>query len=125
LRARMCALLIWKGAIEMPHLSTDMAVIFVITFLAGGGAAWMTGRAVALSWQSLWRAWVWLVPLAAGVRFLHFSLFRADLFEPAPFAFDYFILAAATSFGYALTRYRQMKIQYSFQRPAPGKHTAL
>jgi hypothetical protein len=98
------------------HLTTPLLILICITLFLGGGAAWLTGRAVALSWQPLWRAWIWMVPLAAAVRFIHFSLFHGGLLEAAPYAFDFFVLIACASIGHWYARRGQMRTQYAFER---------
>ena len=95
-------------------MSQPWAILIIISLLLGGGAAWLTGRGIALTWQPLWRCWVWMLPLALAVRFIHFALFKAGLMNIAPYFLDLFILIACSSFGYAVTRARQMSRQYGF-----------
>ncbi len=97
-------------------LNAQMVIFLFTTLVLGGGAAWLTGRAIALTWQPLFMAWVWMVLLAAAVRFIHFSLFHNSLIALDAYLLDYFIVASASSFGYALTRKRQMAVQYNAWR---------
>ena len=57
----------------------DIADFLVVTLFLGGGAAYLTGRAVANSWEPMTRALAWMVPLTAAVRFIHFALFGNPL----------------------------------------------
>ncbi len=56
------------------------AFLFV-TLIAGGGAAFMIGRAAAKGWNPFWQAVVQVLGLAAAVRFLHWGLFAGATFE--------------------------------------------
>ena len=56
------------------------AFLFV-TVIAGGGAAFMIGRAAAKGWNPFWQAVVQVLALAAAVRFLHWGLFAGATFE--------------------------------------------
>jgi len=94
----------------------------LVTVILGGGAAWLTGRATALTWTS-WRLLVlYMILLTIAVRFIHFSLFHGTFFlPPATFAtafyfavIDFIILMAAAALGRRLTRARQMTMQYQF-----------
>ena len=52
-----------------------------ITVIAGGGAAYMVGRAAAKGWNPFWQAVLQVLALAAAVRFLHWGLFVGATFE--------------------------------------------
>ena len=85
---------------------------FVISVLLGGGAAWVTGRAVALSWRPVWLALLYVGLLASAVRFLHFALGGGRLL-----AFEYYLVDVAIEWlaagvAYRLTRAGQMTRQY-------------
>lgn len=93
----------------------------LVTCLLGGWAAWMTGRAMAASWQS-WRLCAfYLLVLAAVVRFFHFALFDGTLLS-----LHYYLVDAAVILFIGLTgfRYRrtvQMTTQYHwlYERTGP------
>jgi hypothetical protein len=93
----------------------------LVTVVLGGGAAWMTGRAIARSWQSGWRLAFYMVLLACAVRFIHFALFHGTLISPWYYAVDLAILLAL-----AFTARRQNRsllmgrqYQFAFERIAP------
>jgi hypothetical protein len=51
----------------------------LVTVVLGGWAAWMTGRAFALTWRSPGQAVASLLLLAWAVRFIHYALFEGTL----------------------------------------------
>ncbi len=91
-----------------------IADFIIVTILLGGGAAYMTGRAVAHGWEPLQRAIVWMIPLTAAVRFIHFALFHGTLLTPHYYLSDFVILAIAAALGHRITRYRQMTRRYAW-----------
>ena len=94
----------------------------LVTIVLGGGAAWMTGRAVARTWGSWGQLAIYVVLLGIATRFIHFSLYEGSFFLPprtAPtalyyFAVDLVVLAVAAALGRQMTRSRQMSTQYGF-----------
>ena len=51
-------------------------LFLLVTVVMGGGAAWMTGRACAITWRPAVVLALYLVVLAAAVRFIHMALFH-------------------------------------------------
>lgn len=94
----------------------------LVTVFLGGGAAWLTGRATAITWTSWWTLVLYIVLLTLAARFIHFSLFHGSFFlPPATFGaalyysvIDFIILMAAAALGRQITRARQMSSQYHF-----------
>ncbi len=96
-------------------------LFMLVTVIMGGWAAWMTGRAIALTWRPLWQIPLYIAILAAVVRFIHFALFDGTLFTLHYFLVDtVFILAFALS-GFRYTRTTQMTTQYRwlYERSGP------
>jgi hypothetical protein len=91
-----------------------IADFIIVTILLGGGAAYMTGRAVAHSWEPVTRAVAWMVLLTAAVRFIHFALFHGTLLSVHYYLADFIILAAAAVLGHRITRFRQMTRRYAW-----------
>ncbi|HEX2255816.1 MAG TPA: hypothetical protein VHG92_03780 [Afifellaceae bacterium] len=95
--------------------------LLVTVFLAGG-AAWITGRAMALTWGSWWQLGIYIALLAVAARFIHFSLFSGSFFLPLAtfytalyyYIVDLAILVALAALGRQTTRARQMSSQYGF-----------
>lgn len=89
-------------------------VFVLVTLLAGGGAAWRTGHAVAQSWGSVLPLIGYAALLAAAGRFLQFALFDGPLLSIASYLWDLAILVAIAFLGHRLRRVRQMCAQYSW-----------
>lgn len=108
---------------------SGIGVFLLITLFLGGSAAWITGRAIAQTWRPYWHVPMYILPLSAAVRFLHFALFEAPLLSGRSFATDYVILLVLASLGYRAMRAQQFATQYSwlFARKGPlwwGRKTA-
>jgi uncharacterized protein DUF6867 len=96
-------------------------LFLLVTCLMGGWAAWMTGRAVALTWAPYWQCALYLALLGCAVRFIHYALFAGTLLSPQYYAVDALVLILIGSTGYRLTRARQMTTQYRwlYERTGP------
>ena len=108
------------------------AAFFIVTILLGGGAAFMTGRALARSWKSFGRLVFYICLLGLAVRFLHWGLFldatyeswrdaQGSLLSLHYYIVDTAVLLAAAALGYRLQRAEQMTSQYSwiYERTGP------
>ena len=89
-------------------------VFLLLSVAIGGGAAFLAGRALAITWRPLSRVILFMVPLAAAVRFFHFALFQETLLSLHYFLVDFVILVVAAVLGYRMTRASQMTTQYSW-----------
>jgi hypothetical protein len=87
-------------------------IFLILTVVFGGGAAFLAGKALATGWRPFWRLMLYMIPLGAALRFLHFSLFSGDLGSIHYFVTDTLVLAAAAALGYRLKRVAQMTTQY-------------
>ena len=96
-----------------------------ITVIAGGGAAFMIGRAAAKGWNPFWQAVLQVLALAAAVRFLHWGLFAGATFESwreaqgSIFSLHYYladaiILLLFAALGFKRQRTVQMLRQYGW-----------
>ncbi len=96
-------------------------LFLLVTVILGGGAAWMTGRAIALTWRPAWQVAVYAVLLGAVVRFLHYALFHGTLLSPRYYLVDTVILLGLGLVAYRHTRARQMTTQYRwlYERTGP------
>ncbi len=90
---------------------TFWQVVFV-TGLIGGGAAWLTGRAIAQTWRPPWHLVAYVALLGAAVRFVHFALFEATLISPPSYAVDTVYLLLLSALAWRMTRAAQMATQY-------------
>ncbi len=93
----------------------------LVTVFLGGGAAYLTGRALALTWHPVAVPVGYMVPLTMATRFIHFALFHGTLMSLQFFLVDFAILTALTALGFRLTRARQMVGQYHwlYERSGP------
>jgi len=96
-----------------------------ITVIAGGGAAYMVGRAAAKGWNPFWQAAIQVLALAAAIRFLHWGLFvgatleswrqaQGSLLSLHYYLVDAAILLALAALGFRRQRTVQMLRQYSW-----------
>jgi hypothetical protein len=110
----------------------SFAAFFLVTIVLGGGAAFMSGRALARSWKPFARVAVYMLLLGVAVRFLHWGLFsdatyeswremQGTLISPHYYLVDTIILIGMAALGYRLERARQMTTQYSwiYERTSP------
>ncbi len=103
----------------------NFLVFLFVTGVLGGGAAWMSGRAVALTWKPFWHVFIYVTLLCAAVRFFHFSLFGGTLLSVHYYAADYLVLLVAASLGFRIMRTTQMVTQYRwlYRRTSPFSWT--
>jgi len=99
----------------------SFAAFLVITLILAGGAAWLTGRAVAQSWGSLLIAVVYMVPLTAAARFLHYALADGDLISLHYALINFVILVGIVSLAYRVANTGLMAKQYPwlYRRTSP------
>src|SRR5690242_21446766 len=93
----------------------------LVTGAIGGAAAFLAGRAIARTWRPLWQVILYMLLLGAGIRFVHFALFEADLFSPIGYAIDTTFLVVVACLSWRATRATQMVTQYAwlYERSGP------
>jgi hypothetical protein len=93
----------------------------LVTCFLGGGAAYLTGRAVAMTWRPIVYLVIYLFLLACAARFIHYALFEGTLLSFQYFLVDALVLLILGGLGFQITRARQMAGQYSwiFERSGP------
>lgn len=93
----------------------------LLTFAMGGSAAYASGKAVAQTWRPFWQVPIYMLALAAGVRFCHFALFEEPLLSLPSYLVDFATAFAAAALGYRVVRAQQMSLQYGwlFRRSGP------
>lgn len=99
----------------------SLPIFLFVTVALGGGAAYLTGRAVAITWRPLAQLIAYMVLLAAAVRFIHFALFHGTLLAPWFYLVDLVVLLALALLGFRVTRTFQMIDQYGwlYERAGP------
>ena len=92
--------------------ASNLLVFIILVCILGGGAAWMTGRAVASTWRPLLTLFWFVFILSLGVRFLCFALFDEPLLSLHLLIVDYAVLLFIGYAGWRYTRAGQMTTQY-------------
>jgi hypothetical protein len=98
----------------------SFGVFVLVTLLLGGGASWLTGRAIALTWRPWWQLVGYMLVLGVTVRFLHFALFEGTLLSLYYYLVDTALCFIISMFGYAVTRANQMATQYHWMTQRTG-----
>jgi hypothetical protein len=86
--------------------------VVLVTGVLGGGAAWLSGRAIARAWHAPWQVVVAAFLLAAAARFFHFALFQGELLSPQSYGCDTLILLVLGMTAWRATHAGQMVRQY-------------
>ncbi len=94
--------------------SSALRDFLLITITMGGGAAALTGRAIAAVWRPWWHVLPFMLLLAAVVRFLHFALFGDPLLSLTGYVVDTAVCLACGLIGFRLMRVSQMVTCYGW-----------
>lgn len=95
-----------------PEAGVSLLHFVLITLLVGGGAAWMTGRACALTWRPYGLVVAYAVLVAAAVRFLHMALFGGTLLSVHYAVVALVWTQVVAALGFRRTRALQMVSKY-------------
>lgn len=98
----------------------SFGVFLLVTVFLGGGAAYLSGRAIAATWRPWWQVVAYMLVLGAVVRFFHFSLFGGTLLSAHYYAIDTIVCLAFGFAGFRLTRATQMVRQYRWLNAPAG-----
>jgi hypothetical protein len=98
----------------------SLGIFLLVTVILGGGAAWLTGRAIAQTWRRGWQVLGYTLFLAAAVRFIHFSLFGGTLLSLHYYLVDGAVCLAFGSLGFRVARVAQMVDQYRWINEPDG-----
>ena len=93
-------------------LGSSVPVFIALTLVLVGGAALLTGQALANTWQPAWKAVPYAVLLAAASRFLSYALFDGALLSVSGFVIDFIVLLAICLTAYRATKAGKMVSQY-------------
>lgn len=94
------------------QLGTNPVPLVLLTIIVFGGAALMTGQALASGWQPLWKCIPYGILLALGDRFLNYGLYQGPLLSVPGFLLSAVILVALCIIGHAIVRANKMTTQY-------------
>jgi hypothetical protein len=93
---------------------TNVGVFLLVTVFLAGGAGYMSGRSVALTWRPALTVVVYSAALACAARFFHYALFHGTLLSLQFWIVDFIVILAISSLAFRLTRTTQMVSQYSW-----------
>ncbi|MBI3452183.1 MAG: hypothetical protein HY057_04995 [Rhodospirillales bacterium] len=93
-------------------LGSTITEFILFTLVILGGAAAMTGQALAQTWREAWHAVPYGLLLAAANRFFSFALFGGQLLSLSGFIVDAIALIAIAVLAYRLTMVHKMVNQY-------------
>lgn len=105
---------------ELLYEEGSFGVFVLVTVCLGGGAAWLTGRAIALTWRPGWQVVAYVLILGVAVRFIHFSLFGGTLLSPHYYFVDTVFCLAVGALGFRTARVAQMVTQYRWINETDG-----
>ncbi|MGQ4809918.1 hypothetical protein NKDENANG_03356 [Candidatus Entotheonellaceae bacterium PAL068K] len=93
-------------------LGSSMSVFLGVTVVLFGGAGWMTGRALAITWKSFWFAVPYSLLLGAGARFLTFALFEGTFLSSSGYLISVVVVWLVMLIAFRLYRTHQVVQQY-------------
>ena len=98
----------------------SFGVFLLVTVVLGGGAAALSGRAIAATWRPWWQVVAYSFILGVAVRFFHFSLFGGTLLSAHYYLVDSAVCIVFGFLGFRLARVAQMLTQYRWINMADG-----
>ena len=98
----------------------SFGVFLLVTVILGGGAAVLSGRAIAATWRPWWQVVAYSFILGWAVRFFHFSLFDGTLLSAHYYLVDSAVCMAFGFLGYRAARVAQMLTQYRWINEPAG-----
>ena len=103
-----------------PDSPYGLFTFILLTLLLGGLGAWATGRAMAQTWRPMAMLAIYMVLLAAAIRFLHYALYAEPLLSLHYFLVAYIWALIVGAIGYRRMRAAQMATQYSWAYEQTG-----
>jgi len=96
-------------------LGTSPGVFIGLTVIIIGGAAIMTGRALADGWRSPWQVVFACFGLALVDRFLVYALFGGELLSASGFVIHFAVITVMALVAHRLTVVHKMVAQYPWR----------
>jgi hypothetical protein len=96
-------------------LGNSLGVFIGLTVVVAGGAAIMTGRALADGWKPVWQVVFACFGLDLANRFLAYALFGGELLSLSGFLIDFVVLTALALLAHRITVVRKMITQYPWR----------
>ena len=97
---------------EFLYEEDSFGVFVLVTVILGGGAAALSGRAIAATWRPWGQVVAYSFILGAAVRFFHFALFGGTLLSAHYYLVDCAVCLACGLLGFRAARAAQMVTQY-------------
>jgi hypothetical protein len=103
------------------YLGTTPGVFLAVSVTVLGGAAYMTGQALAGAWRPVWQVVLYCLLLALAARFLIYALFQGTLLSPTGYLTDAAVLLLIGLVSYRLRHVSRMVQQYPwlYERTGP------
>jgi hypothetical protein len=99
---------------EFLSAERSLGIFLLASVLLGGGAAFLSGRAIATAWRPWWHVVPSMLILGVAVRFLHFAVFGSAFLSLHYYAIDTAVCLASGLLSFRLTRVRQMITSYGW-----------
>ena len=96
-------------------LGTSLGVFIGLTVILIGGAAIMTGRALADGWKPALQVVFACFGLTLADRFLVYALFEGELLSLSGFVIDFVVITAMALVAHRLTVVHKMVVQYPWR----------
>lgn len=97
---------------EFLYEEDSFGVFVLVTVILGGGAAALSGRAIAATWRPWGQVVAYSLILGAVTRFFHLALFDGTLLSLHYYLVDSAVCMAFGLLGFRAARARQMVTQY-------------
>lgn len=99
----------------------NIPVFIGLTVVLGGGASYMMGQAIAITWRPYWNVVLYAALLGFADRFLTFALFDGELLSLGGYLLDTAVLIAIGLLAYRITMVSNMVNQYPwlYKRTSP------
>jgi hypothetical protein len=96
-------------------LGTSFGVFVGLTVIIMGGAAIMTGRALADGWKPPWQVVFACFGVTLADRFLVYALFGGELLSLSGFVIDFIVITLMALVAHRLTVVHKMVAQYPWR----------
>lgn len=101
-------------------LGAEYLVTIIVTVNIMGGAAFLTGSAIANTWRPIWQTVPYSVLLGLADRFFVWGLFGGELGSLSGYVIDTIYLQIVCALAYKLNQARKMVTQYPWMYERSG-----
>lgn len=101
-------------------LGTTIGPFIGLTLFLIGGAAVLTGHALAENWRPEWQVIAAAIGLGLLDRFLIYALFAGSLLHPVGFVVHTLIIIGIAMVAFRITRAHRMVLQYPWKYERSG-----